>query len=704
MMVCPRVGPRGLFLCFLLFFFVPSRIPISPQENSRQNSLQHQVSVTLKLIQVYVTDKKGNPVEDLNIQDFVLLDNGEKKPLTEFEKHTLRLPSSDESIPEMNRKTETPDQQNTLRRKFFLLFDFAYNNAKGIKKAKNAALHFMDTQVQASDEVGVLSYSSIRSLTLHEYLTRDHHEVRKVVEAFGTENRAGRAETFEEDYWFRVTGENPLDPSKRGKITFKENAQLEDRPVTGPTPDFDKFQTQEDSNVHAIHFVQKMNDFAEALKYIPGYKNIILFSSGIPYSLIYGIHHPNETWNVTQGRDTINKQTWDFGNSLLRQRYEDMLKVLASSNSAVYTIDTEDLAATVGIKSRLSGGFTLQTMANSSGGKYFGDINSYEQHMDRIQHLTGCFYVLGYYIDEKWDGKYHKIKVKVDRPGLEVHAQKGYFNPKPFREFSKLEKMLHLVDLALNNRSEFQDPLRFPMISLPLSLKGDACISLFAKLPMENIREFSEKNTEIVSIVFDENNNIVKIGKDKRDFSDLPEGNMYYTGLTSLRPGNYKCRLVLRNPKTGRGAVASSSVTVPANQDYTIKLCPPLLLKEEKGSYYLGKPPAVYPFDPNSHFPILEQLQAGTRSVLAAVRCSYSGMQIPDIQLSANLIHASGEPGESIPASISILDTYHDNGNMTFLLEIQTDGFEPGEYFLYLFATDALTRSRSGANTSFEIR
>jgi len=36
-----------------------------------------------------------------------------------------------------------PPPRELLNRKFFLLFDFAYNNAKGILKAKQAALHFI---------------------------------------------------------------------------------------------------------------------------------------------------------------------------------------------------------------------------------------------------------------------------------------------------------------------------------------------------------------------------------------------------------------------------------------------------------------------------------------------------------------------------------------------------------------------------------
>ncbi len=690
-----------LTLFLFVFFGISNHKLISSQERKEETTLQHQVTVTLKLVQVYVTDKKGNPAVDLNRDDFIIHDNGKRKQITEFEKHILHLPPSEIEVhPETIQETKSPASQELMGRKFFLLFDFAYNNAKGIKKAKKAALHFLDTQVKPSDEVGVLSYTTIKSLTLQEYLTRDHKEVRKLVDAFGIKDRAGRAENFEEDYWFRVTGQNPLDASKAGKITFRYGAQTEDRPVTGDTPEFEKFQAQEDGNVHALHFLQRIKDFAEALRYIPGYKHIILFSSGIPYSLMYGIHHPTETWD-TRGGDPMTQQRWDFGNRLIQERYDDMLKELASSNSTVYTIDTEDLSSTVGVDSRLKGGYTLQTMASSTGGKYFGDVNNYEKHMEKIQNLTGCFYVLGYYIDEKWDGEYHKIKVKVNRPGLEVHAQKGYYNPKPFNEYTKIEKKLHLVDLALNERSLFQEPLRFPMVSLPCSFRGDSYVSLFSKLPMERIQEFSGEDVEIVSIIFDTVNSIIKMGREKKDFTKLPEGDIYYTNFTSLHPGEYKCRIVIRNSETGRGAVASSSVIVPEAKDQGINLYPPLLLRSEEGASYLKRPSAAYPFNSSQYFPLVEPLEQGTENVLAVVRCSFSGIQQPDIQLSANLIHSSDDTGSAIPASISILDRFSDADTEIFLLELQTGQLPSGEYFLYLFAVESLTHSRSGVNTAF---
>jgi len=679
----------SILLSFFLFAFLSLSFPLT-QKQEKTQELTHEVAVTLKLVQVYVTDKKGNPMLDLKREDFLVYDNGKQKPITEFEIHILALPAIEEKVQhEIIQETTLPAPRKLMSRKFFLLFDFAYNNARGILKAKKAALHFIDTQLQPSDEVGLLSYSAIKSLTLHEYFTTDHKKVRKVAESFGIKNIRGRAENLEELYWLDITGENPLDASKRGGVYQRESERLwlnsEDL-----SPEFKRFQAKQDSTVHATHFIQKMEDFSKALRYIPGYKHIILFSSGVPYSLMYGVHQT--------------RHRWDTGNKLLQLRYEDMLKELAASNSTVYTLDTEDMGTMIAVNSRLRGGFTLQTIASSTGGKYFGDINSYETHLEKIQNLTGCYYVLGYYIDEKWDGKYHKLKVKVDRPSCEVHAQKGYFNPKLFSKYNKLEKMLHIVDLALSEDPLFQTPLRFPVVALPSVIKGKPNLALYSKINMENIQELSGKEVEIVSIIFDNKDNIVKIEREELDFSNLPIGNIYHSTFLPLDPGEYKCRIVLRNLETGRGAVASSSVEVTKNPDSGIQLYPFLLLKPEKDAFYLKDPSPAYSFDSSQYSPLVEELEQGTDRVLAELRCSFSSIQQPDIKLSANLIHHLADTGKTIPVIVSILNQHQEDDTEVFLIELQTEKLESGEYFLYLFAEDRHTGARSRVDTTFRVK
>ena len=683
-----------LFIALFTLFLISNLNPVSLQERKNKNTLQYEVTVTLKLVQVYVTDKKGNPMVDLKKEDFVIRDNGKKKSITEFERHILHLPPSKTEVqPEIIQESQLPASPELMSRKFFLLFDFAYNNPRGIKKAKKAALHFIDTELQPTDEVGVLSYSAIKSLTLHEYLTTDRTKIRKIVDSIGMKAISGRAESFEEEYWRSETAVNPLDASKQGNVKFPEGiVQLPQTPGGG-APEFKKFADQGDSRLQALFFLRRMTDFAKALRYIPGYKHILFFSSGIPYSLLYGIQ---------KSYGTFHRANW--GEPLLRQRYEEMCKELAASNSTIYPLETEDPATKIGFDSHVLGTYTLQKMASSTGGKYFGNINSYEKHLEKIQKLTGFYYVLGYYIDEKWDGKYHKIKVKVNRPGCKVHAQKGYFNPKPFSEYSKLEKMLHLVDLALSEKPFFQTPVRFPLEALPCSIKGKPNLALFSKIPMGKIQEFSGRDVEIVSIIFDKENNIVKIEREKKDFSKLPKGNIYYSSLVSLNPGDYKCRLVIRNLETGRGAVASSSVKVAKGPDYGIKLYSPLLLKPEKGAFYLKEPSAIYSFDSSQYSPLVEQLDQRTNKVLAVVRCSFSGIQQPDIKLSANLIHHLADTGKTIPVFISILNQYQEDDTEVFLIELQTEELQSGEYFLYLFAEDMFTKSRSRVNTAFKVK
>ena len=103
---------------FSQLIFVESLQSQTKNSIIKQESLQHEVTVTLKLIQVYVTDKKGSPVTDLNKSDFVLHDNGKLKEITDFEKHILSLPGkkAEETKPAI-----TPEVSSRMNRKFFLI-------------------------------------------------------------------------------------------------------------------------------------------------------------------------------------------------------------------------------------------------------------------------------------------------------------------------------------------------------------------------------------------------------------------------------------------------------------------------------------------------------------------------------------------------------------------------------------------------------
>ena len=164
----PRIL-TGLPLCFVLLFAASGQAP-----------LQHEVTVTLKLIQVFVTGPDGKPALGLDRSDFVLTDNGKPQTVTDFESHVLAVPAAERAVavaapaPVPVPAGEAP----LLSRKFIFLIDYVRNVFEGVQKAKAAALDFLETKVGPDDEVGLFTLSPVSGLTLYEYLTTDHDKVR----------------------------------------------------------------------------------------------------------------------------------------------------------------------------------------------------------------------------------------------------------------------------------------------------------------------------------------------------------------------------------------------------------------------------------------------------------------------------------------------------------------------------------------------
>jgi VWFA-related protein len=604
-----------------------------------QKPLQHEVSVTLKLIQVVVTDKKGNPVTDLRKDEFVLFDNREQKTLTEFEKHILSLPSA--KAPAEGKLAPTPlaSTPRLLNRKFFFLFDFAYTDPVGLRLARKAGLKFIDTSLLPTDEIGVISFSGKRDLQIHEFQTTDHQKIRKAVESLGLQNATGVL----------------MDP--------EINAE-----VPGPEARF-----------VARNFVWALTAFAQALRYVPGQKQIVLFSSGIPGRFIF-----------SQGSV----------NSDLREIYTQLGKELTTSNISVYPINTEDpkYDPKTWKPESQKGTVTLRELASTTGGQYLGNAVNSAEHFEKIQTLTGTYYVLGYSIKETWDGKYHKIKVNVSRPGCDVRAQAGYSDPKPFPEYSDLEKQIHLVDLALAENPLSQAPVRFTIQALACSAAPQNNLGFIAEIPLDKLGEVAGAKVEAVSLIFNEADDIVDLRRTEADFAAFGQKKPYLFSILSVPPGNYKCRVVLRNLETGRAAVAGATAVVPERKPEEILLLPPLFLTPEKGAFYIEENAAkghagksgsdllarAFLFDPALYAPFLETTLKGGTESWVSVRCAVPKGLTGDIRLSASLLDA--QTGEEISVPLTVIAKNESGGVKTYFVRLEIPALEPDTYRFSLMA------------------
>ncbi len=240
-----------------------------------------------------------------------------------------------------------------------------------------------------------------------------------------------------------------------------------------------------------------------------------------------------------------------------------MLKALSNSSCIIHSINTERLETLIQQDADTLGTIPLMRLSKKTGGEYFGNAADYETIMEELQNLTGSYYVLGYYVSEKWDGRYHKLDVKVKKQDCKVHAQGGYYERKPFTEYSKLEKQLHLVDLALTEKPLFQDPIRFPLETVLSRDKEEYTLMLQLRLEEEDLTKISGGKIEVVRLIFDETEDVVDMKREEKDFLKRAAGLFQHTSRLSIPPGRYKCRVVIRNLETGRAAVGAAAVEIP---------------------------------------------------------------------------------------------------------------------------------------------
>jgi VWFA-related protein len=634
-----------------------------PQENpASQKPLQYEVTVSLKLIQVYVTDKDGQPVTDLKKEDFAVFVDGRPVEITDFETHVVGPQAAVvvEPLPlEKSLETAAPASR-TINRKFFLFFDFAYNTPRGLLKAREAALHFLDTQVMPVDELGLLSYSALKGLVVHEYLTTDHGKVRAAVEAIGTKALAGRAEDFEEEYW-RQAGE----AVGTGRFPTAGGAQAESK----------RFE----SKYQAEHYIQNITGLAKALRYVAGQKQVVFFSTGIPSSMIYGHQagRPGEPGDLG-----LSRSKFDPGDVDLRSQNEAMYKEFSASNCTLYAFDTReaakissgfnydeqtlltgyrDLFTVQGVHSdttapfrneKLTGRDALERFSEITGGKYFGNINEFQKSTGEVGNLTGTYYVLGHYVTEQPDGKFHELKIEVKRPGCRVRAQTGYFSPKPFREYTSLERQLHLLDLALNGRSAFGAPVTMAVTSLscPAST-GATRVQLLTKITAEVMAKLSTGKLEFFSVIFDGRNDIVSFQKSQASLSDYRESDVLITSGAELKTGSYKCRVIVRNLETGMTALASAMVDVSGDEPAGPALRPPLLLLRDLPPVYVSTEPAprrdapawkeLYLFDQARFAPVIGQVSHRVSRIYAVVPYFFPGPGGVEPSWTARLLSSS---------------------------------------------------------------
>jgi len=130
------------------------------------------------------------------------------------------------------------------------------------------------------------------------------------------------------------------------------------------------------------------------------------------------------------------------------------VRLANANNTTIYTFDPR------GLDMNIRTSDLLQALAENTGGRQFSG-NAPAASLRAMVREASAFYLLGYRSEKNpADGKFHKIAVRVKRPGVEVKARTGYYAP------SLVE-----MDTARKKAAEAEPP---PAISKALATLVDA--------------------------------------------------------------------------------------------------------------------------------------------------------------------------------------------------------------------------------------
>jgi VWFA-related protein len=367
-------------------------------------------------VDVILTDKNGNPISDLQPADFDVTEDGKPQKIETFKLVKLdggRAQAMQEPVREI--RTDYDEENEAARDdvRLFAIFLDDYHVRRGSSLSVRKQLStFVENNLGPSDMIGVMypleSTASVR-------MTRNHSAVMRGLEQF-----TGR------------------------KFDYQPKNQYEETYAHYPTEIVERVRNQ--VSLSAIKgLIVHMGSLKEGRKALvlvsEGYTNIIppqmrnadaqMPGLGNPAygNAQAGVNDPNEdraSWLASLDMDSDLRDVYDMANK---------------NNVAIYAVDPRGLpvfefdineGGGIGIQTDStylrSTMDTLRLLAENTDGRAIVNRNDLAIGMKQITRDQSAYYLIGYNSSQApSDGKFHEIKVRVKRPGVQVRARKGYW-------------------------------------------------------------------------------------------------------------------------------------------------------------------------------------------------------------------------------------------------------------------------------------
>jgi VWFA-related protein len=530
--------------------------PGTQVSNTAQSGYVLKLNGELVLTNVVARDAKtGELVLGLKRSDFSIYENGKQQQVDTFD-----FESVDKATP-LNEATVSglasggsvsgdkaavvarpEDLQN--HRLIVMFFDLTSMQPEDLDRSVQAAQEFLRTKMQPADLVALVSLGD--TLKVDQDFTADKNALINEVGVYNGTEGQGFAEG----------------------ATANSN-QVED--TTGYTPDESEYNDiNTDRELFALRAVSK------SLEKISEKKSLLYFSGGI-------------------SRDGIENQ------ASLRAA----INAAVRANLAIYSVDTRGLQAISplgdastgslrgtgaynggALQNNMNSNFASQevmaTLSTDTGGKAFFDSNDFAPAFAQVQRDTSAYYAIGFHSSNPArDGKYRKLTIKINRPGVKLEYRPGYYAPADFKHSGHEDRERDLADelgsdLPATDMAVYMDAMYFRLdenrFFVPVSL-----IVPGSQIPFVKGGDKDKATLDIIGSVIDEFKRPIGHARETVKLNLDPtlqarQKNIQYTTSFNLPPGKYRLKFVVRENQTGRMGSFEAEITLPDMKKSPLKM------------------------------------------------------------------------------------------------------------------------------------
>ncbi|HLG55830.1 MAG TPA: VWA domain-containing protein [Vicinamibacterales bacterium] len=635
-----------------------------------QPPVTFRVEVNYVEVDAFVTDAQGNVANDLTADDFDVFEDGKPQKVSSFS--LVNIPIERAERPLFAGKPIVPDVQTNEHlegRIYLMVLDDVHTDATRTPRVKAAARRFIEQNFGTNDLAAVVFTG-----------------------------RSDASQDFTNNSQLLIAAIEKFNGRKLRSSTIQRIESARVNPGTGvlePGDDID----QMDRAFRARSVMANIRKLAEFMAGVRGRrKAMLLIGEGVDYNIY------DATGLLGASASSVLLDT------------QDAIAAATRGNVSIYAIDPrglttgdEDLitqSGTVGDANgqslqselRLSQD-SLRVLASSTGGFAAVNRNDLNGAFDRIVVENSGYYVFGYYsANDRRDGRFRKIEVRVKRPGLRVRSRSGYYEArgrKPSTSTSPTS-MSPAIAEALGS------PL--PVAGIPIKafaapFKGaapNAAVAFVAEVDVNQF-EFIEKDgifseqLEIVNTatdskgkVFPGDRQVVSLTMKPDTVARAKNRGFRLVSQASLPPGRYQMRIAVANREGKAGSVLydlevpdfSKGPLVMSGVALTSRLAaeaPTVKPKDPLADYLPGPPTAMREFSREDEIVLFAEFYE-----------NLPGAQVHSLDFKAELRAEGGRVVRSVEDQRSSSELKGASGGYGFSARLPLDDAEPGLYVIHV--------------------